>query len=255
MSKASELRSFITVSKEVESWAVVRTTDVEWMTAVLSKFEHAFVGGTGGFCHFENEHLVIFFLVIFWSFMDCCLWGSSLPGSAHQRVQSLVHCLECLSHHCYSDVLSPEFFEECIRNAELEAKMPVIMKNSVYIHKAATRRIKSCRFRCRRTSASWNDSGYQAAFYSISCRSRHVLIDGAARAVKSASVVCISCSLAVEWNHSATWSFPSQRAGTEPVFLLPISLYMLKGKLLWWSWAPKKILKYDFIRMTNHRLS
>ncbi|XP_004699069.1 pleckstrin homology domain-containing family D member 1 [Echinops telfairi] len=49
------------------------------------------------------------------------------------------------------------FFEECIRNAELEAKMPVIMKNSVYIHKAATRRIKSCRFHRRRSSASWND--------------------------------------------------------------------------------------------------
>lgn len=50
------------------------------------------------------------------------------------------------------------FFEECIRNAELEAKMPVIMKNSVYIHKAATRRIKSCRFHRRRSSTSWNDS-------------------------------------------------------------------------------------------------
>ncbi|XP_038621575.1 pleckstrin homology domain-containing family D member 1 [Tachyglossus aculeatus] len=49
------------------------------------------------------------------------------------------------------------FFEDCIRNAELEAKMPVIMKNSVYIHKAATRRIKSCRFHRRRASASWND--------------------------------------------------------------------------------------------------
>ncbi|XP_059548169.1 pleckstrin homology domain-containing family D member 1 isoform X2 [Myotis daubentonii] len=49
------------------------------------------------------------------------------------------------------------FFEECIRNAELEAKMPVIMKNSVYIHKAATRRIKSCRFHRRRSSTSWND--------------------------------------------------------------------------------------------------
>ncbi|KAK1339322.1 hypothetical protein QTO34_020004 [Cnephaeus nilssonii] len=48
------------------------------------------------------------------------------------------------------------FFEECIRNAELEAKMPVIMKNSVYIHKAATRRIKSCRFH-RRRSSTWND--------------------------------------------------------------------------------------------------
>ncbi|XP_004584661.2 pleckstrin homology domain-containing family D member 1 [Ochotona princeps] len=50
-----------------------------------------------------------------------------------------------------------KFFEECIRNAELEAKMPVIMKNSVYIHKAATRRIKSCRFHRRRSSTSWND--------------------------------------------------------------------------------------------------
>jgi hypothetical protein len=36
--------------------------------------------------------------------------------------------------------------------------MPVIMKNSVYIHKAATRRIKSCRFHRRRSSISWNDS-------------------------------------------------------------------------------------------------
>ncbi|XP_023611637.1 pleckstrin homology domain-containing family D member 1 isoform X2 [Myotis lucifugus] len=50
------------------------------------------------------------------------------------------------------------FFEECIRNAELEAKMPVIMKNSVYIHKAATRRIKSCRFHRRRSTTSWNDT-------------------------------------------------------------------------------------------------
>lgn len=54
--------------------------------------------------------------------------------------------------------LGAGFFEECIRNAELEAKMPVIMKNSVYIHKAATRRIKSCRFHRRRSSTSWNDS-------------------------------------------------------------------------------------------------
>lgn len=37
--------------------------------------------------------------------------------------------------------------------------MPVIMKNSVYIHKAATRRIKSCRFHRRRSSTSWNDGG------------------------------------------------------------------------------------------------
>ncbi|NXI43878.1 PLHD1 protein, partial [Galbula dea] len=56
------------------------------------------------------------------------------------------------------------FFEECIRNAELEAKMPVIMKNSVYIHKAATRRIKSCRFHRRRASTSWNDMKQSQSF-------------------------------------------------------------------------------------------
>ncbi|NXA44530.1 PLHD1 protein, partial [Nothocercus julius] len=57
-----------------------------------------------------------------------------------------------------------KFFEECIRNAELEAKMPVIMKNSVYIHKAATRRIKSCRLHRRRASASWNDLKQSQSF-------------------------------------------------------------------------------------------
>lgn len=41
--------------------------------------------------------------------------------------------------------------------------MPVIMKNSVYIHKAATRRIKSCRFHRRRSSTSWNDSEHPYA--------------------------------------------------------------------------------------------
>ncbi|NXC50299.1 PLHD1 protein, partial [Penelope pileata] len=57
-----------------------------------------------------------------------------------------------------------KFFEECIRNAELEAKMPVIMKNSVYIHKAATRRIKSCRLHRRRASATWNDLKQSQSF-------------------------------------------------------------------------------------------
>uniref|UniRef100_A0A8D3AC06 Pleckstrin homology domain containing, family D (with coiled-coil domains) member 1 n=1 Tax=Scophthalmus maximus TaxID=52904 RepID=A0A8D3AC06_SCOMX len=38
------------------------------------------------------------------------------------------------------------FFEECICAAEIEAKLPAIMKNAVYLHKAAARRIKSCRF-------------------------------------------------------------------------------------------------------------
>ncbi|XP_034381507.1 pleckstrin homology domain-containing family D member 1 [Cyclopterus lumpus] len=37
------------------------------------------------------------------------------------------------------------FFEECICAAEIEAKLPSIMKNAVYLHKAAARRIKSCR--------------------------------------------------------------------------------------------------------------
>ncbi|KAG6931081.1 pleckstrin homology and coiled-coil domain containing D1 [Chelydra serpentina] len=57
-----------------------------------------------------------------------------------------------------------KFFEECIRNAELEAKMPVIMKNSVYLHKAATRRIKSCRLHHKRSSASWNDLKQSQSF-------------------------------------------------------------------------------------------
>ncbi|XP_053330602.1 pleckstrin homology domain-containing family D member 1 [Spea bombifrons] len=39
-----------------------------------------------------------------------------------------------------------KFFEECIRNSEIEAMKPAIMKNSVYLPKSAARRIKSCRF-------------------------------------------------------------------------------------------------------------
>ncbi|MGH0148277.1 UNVERIFIED_CONTAM: hypothetical protein FKN15_014272 [Acipenser sinensis] len=46
------------------------------------------------------------------------------------------------------------FFEECIRNVEIDAKLPVIMKNSVYIHKATARRIKSCRIQ-RKASGNW----------------------------------------------------------------------------------------------------
>ncbi|XP_063804084.1 pleckstrin homology domain-containing family D member 1 [Pseudophryne corroboree] len=45
-----------------------------------------------------------------------------------------------------------KFFEECIRNAEIEAMKPAIMKNSVYVPRAATRRIKSCRFHHQRPS-------------------------------------------------------------------------------------------------------
>ncbi|XP_073466817.1 pleckstrin homology domain-containing family D member 1 [Aquarana catesbeiana] len=43
-----------------------------------------------------------------------------------------------------------KFFEDCIRNSEIEAMKPVIMKNSVYVPRAATRRIKSCRFHNQR---------------------------------------------------------------------------------------------------------
>ncbi|XP_072423977.1 pleckstrin homology domain-containing family D member 1-like isoform X2 [Chiloscyllium punctatum] len=49
-----------------------------------------------------------------------------------------------------------KFFEECIRKAEIEANLPVIMKNSVYVQRAAARRIKSCRFRRRKSTAVWN---------------------------------------------------------------------------------------------------
>ncbi|KAM9294105.1 pleckstrin homology domain-containing family D member 1 [Gastrophryne carolinensis] len=47
-----------------------------------------------------------------------------------------------------------KFFEECIRSAEIEAMKPAIMKNSVYVPRAATRRIKSCRFHHQRPSFS-----------------------------------------------------------------------------------------------------
>ncbi|XP_030574119.1 pleckstrin homology domain-containing family D member 1 isoform X2 [Archocentrus centrarchus] len=47
------------------------------------------------------------------------------------------------------------FFEECICAAEIEAKLPAIMKNAVYLHKAAARRIKSCRIQRRASKRHW----------------------------------------------------------------------------------------------------
>ncbi|XP_019407846.1 PREDICTED: pleckstrin homology domain-containing family D member 1 [Crocodylus porosus] len=86
-------------------------------------------------------------------------------GEAEEALQSLEQGLNSVDRNkekeekMKADVSNlKKFFEECIRSAELEAKMPMIMKNSVYIHRAATRRIKSCRFHRRRASASWNDS-------------------------------------------------------------------------------------------------
>lgn len=52
-------------------------------------------------------------------------------------------------------VLQPGFFEECICAAEIEAKLPSIMKNAVYLHKAAARRIKSCRIQRRASRRHW----------------------------------------------------------------------------------------------------
>ncbi|XP_057200223.1 pleckstrin homology domain-containing family D member 1 isoform X1 [Triplophysa rosa] len=48
-----------------------------------------------------------------------------------------------------------KFFEECICAAEIEAKLPAIMKNAVYLHKAAARRIKSCRIQRRASRQQW----------------------------------------------------------------------------------------------------
>ncbi|TRY57882.1 hypothetical protein DNTS_014400 [Danionella cerebrum] len=48
-----------------------------------------------------------------------------------------------------------DFFEECICAAEIEAKLPSIMKNAVYLHKAAARRIKSCRIQRRASRQHW----------------------------------------------------------------------------------------------------
>ncbi|XP_072222054.1 pleckstrin homology domain-containing family D member 1 [Leuresthes tenuis] len=48
-----------------------------------------------------------------------------------------------------------KFFEECICAAEIEAKLPAIMKNAVYLHKAAARRIKSCRIQRRASKRHW----------------------------------------------------------------------------------------------------
>ncbi|XP_069494682.1 pleckstrin homology domain-containing family D member 1 isoform X1 [Ambystoma mexicanum] len=57
-----------------------------------------------------------------------------------------------------------KFFEECIRNAELDAKKPIIMKNAVYMQKDVTRRIKSCRFHRRKASFSWKQLRHSQSF-------------------------------------------------------------------------------------------
>ncbi|XP_036398882.1 pleckstrin homology domain-containing family D member 1 [Megalops cyprinoides] len=57
-----------------------------------------------------------------------------------------------------------KFFEECICAAEIEAKMPAIMKNAVYIHKAAARRIKSCRVQRKVNRHHWAQLKHSKSF-------------------------------------------------------------------------------------------
>nr|XP_006011789.1 PREDICTED: pleckstrin homology domain-containing family D member 1 [Latimeria chalumnae] len=57
-----------------------------------------------------------------------------------------------------------KFFEECIRTAEIEAQLPVIMKNSVYLHKATARRIKSCRFHRKKSNSAWSLMRHSQSF-------------------------------------------------------------------------------------------
>uniref|UniRef100_A0A3B3Y0K3 PH domain-containing protein n=1 Tax=Poecilia mexicana TaxID=48701 RepID=A0A3B3Y0K3_9TELE len=57
-----------------------------------------------------------------------------------------------------------KFFEECICAAEIEAKLPAIMKNAVYLHKAAARRIKSCRIQRRASRRHWCELKHSKSF-------------------------------------------------------------------------------------------
>lgn len=57
-----------------------------------------------------------------------------------------------------------QFFEECICAAEIEAKLPAIMKNAVYIHKAAARRIKSCRVQRKASRHHWAQLKHSKSF-------------------------------------------------------------------------------------------
>lgn len=58
---------------------------------------------------------------------------------------------------CSTSLFYSEFFEECICAAEIEAKLPAIMKNSVYLHKATARRIKSCRIQRHASRQQWRE--------------------------------------------------------------------------------------------------
>ncbi|KAF6724051.1 Pleckstrin homology domain-containing family D member 1 [Oryzias melastigma] len=81
---------------------------------------------------------------------------------AEEALQDLEKGLNCLERTKERDEKMKgdvtqlrKFFEECICAAEIEAKLPAIMKNAVYLHKAAARRIKSCRIQRRASRRHW----------------------------------------------------------------------------------------------------
>nr|XP_040056024.1 pleckstrin homology domain-containing family D member 1 [Gasterosteus aculeatus aculeatus] len=83
-------------------------------------------------------------------------------NQAEQALQDLEKGLESLERTKETDEKMKggvtqlrRFFEECICAAEIEAKLPSIMKNAVYLHKAAARRIKSCRIQRRASRHHW----------------------------------------------------------------------------------------------------
>uniref|UniRef100_A0A673IWI4 Pleckstrin homology domain-containing family D member 1-like n=1 Tax=Sinocyclocheilus rhinocerous TaxID=307959 RepID=A0A673IWI4_9TELE len=81
---------------------------------------------------------------------------------AEEALQDLEQGLNAIERTCERDEKMKgdvshlrKFFEECICAAEIEAKLPSIMKNAVYLHKAAARRIKSCRIQRRASRQHW----------------------------------------------------------------------------------------------------
>uniref|UniRef100_A0A3Q3W5Y5 PH domain-containing protein n=1 Tax=Mola mola TaxID=94237 RepID=A0A3Q3W5Y5_MOLML len=80
-----------------------------------------------------------------------------------------------------------KFFEECICAAEIEAKLPAIMKNAVYLHKAAARRIKSCRIQRRASRCHWLKHSKSFASSSADERSLEELRETARRLTSDSS--------------------------------------------------------------------
>ncbi|TMS21682.1 Pleckstrin homology domain-containing family D member 1 [Larimichthys crocea] len=80
-----------------------------------------------------------------------------------------------------------KFFEECICAAEIEAKLPSIMKNAVYLHKAAARRIKSCRVQRKASRRHWLKHSKSFAVANADDGSREELREAARRLTSDSS--------------------------------------------------------------------